>query len=319
MYTAVILGAGGIAESHIKACLDGNYVKIHALSDVNTQRAYDVQKKYNLDAGVYSDYQIMIQEIKPDIAIICLPHFLHYPSTVFCIENGCSVLLEKPMAMNTMECDQIIELCKKNNSKLMVGHVIHYYPETLIAHKMLKSGELGELLMVNDYRSGAYFTDDRPGWFIDKKLSGGGMLMNLGAHSFDRIMWITGKDVSDIEAFISGNYPGKSVEGYARVNLKLEGNIPVTITVYGYEEYYKNMTELFFEGGVVEARYGEGTWVHKNGKSQKIEETFEEPFKMQLMEFIDYIEGRRDNPISGEYGRRVIDCIEKSYRMNGIG
>lgn len=317
MYTAVILGAGIIAESHIKAALNLKTVQITALSDLNKNRAESLCKQYALDAAVYVDYRQMIFETKPDITILCLPHFLHLPAAQFCLENGCHLLLEKPMAMNVAECDQILALAKQHNRILMVGHVIHYYPETQILKKLVQSPELGKLLMVNDYRCCDYFTDARPGWFLDRKQSGGGMLMNLGAHSIDRVLWVTGRQIIAQQSTIFGNVPGKNVEGYAKVNLILEGNLPVSITVYGYQAYNKNTLELFFEGGVAEARYSEGVWLTQNGVAKKIEEPFEEPFTRQLADFIGCIEGG-ENPIPGEFGRQVIACIEQCYQQNGL-
>lgn len=316
-YSIVILGAGIIAESHIRAAQNLNHVQISALADLDTERAKALCNRFSLQAAVYADYQQMIVETKPDIAILCLPHFLHLPAAQFCLENGCHLLLEKPMAMNTDECDRIIALANAYRRVLMVGHVIHYYPETQILKKLVQSQELGKLLMVNDYRCCDYFTDSRPGWFLNRSQSGGGMLLNLGAHSVDRVLWVTGRQIIDQQSTIIENMPGMNVEGYANVNLTLEGNIPAHITVYGYQVYNKNTLELFFEGGVAEARFGEGVWLTQNGVTKKIEETFEEPFYRQLADFIGCLEGG-ENPIPGEYGRRVIACIEQCYRQNGL-
>jgi len=200
----------------------------------------------------------------------------------------------------------------------MIGHVIHYYPETILAKRLVDSGELGDLLMVNDFRTSADFTDDRPAWVLDRKQSGGGMLMNLGAHSFDRIMWITGKKATGIEACIQTRHPLHQVEGHARVNLVLDGNIPVAITVYGYENFCRNGIELYFSKGVIEIKYGEGVMVYRNSKVEKVNGDFIDPFLLQLEDFIGLIEGKNSNPVPGEYGMEVVRLIQRSYELSGV-
>jgi predicted dehydrogenase len=316
MYKVGIIGAGGIAESHINACLVHNHVYISSIADINARRTAKLIEDYSLIATAYEDYSQMLEKEDLDFVIINLPHFLHMDCAMKCAAKGIDVLLEKPMAMNTDECSKINKAVAENKTKLMVGHVIHYYPETILAKKLMDSGELGELLMVNDFRSSAYFTDDRPAWFLDRQKSGGGILMNLGAHSLDRILWITGRKALDVSAYIELNHPVCHVEGHARVNLTLEGNIPATITVYGYEDYSRNGMELYFTKGVIEIKYGEGVKVYRDGMAKSVEGEFKDPFFLQLEDFIAVIENRISNPIPGEYGTQVVSLIQQAYELS---
>lgn len=318
IYKAAIIGAGGIAERHIQACRANGKVVISAIAEIKPGRAEELCREYCLDAKIYTDYKKMLDENNVDFAIINLPHCLHREASIYCAEKGCSILLEKPMALNTGECDEIIAAAEAAKVGLMIGHVIHYYPETIIARDLVKSGELGKLLMINDFRCTSYFTPDRPLWFLNKKLSGGGILINLGAHSIDRTLWITGSRIKDIQAGISQLHPDYDVEGHAQVRLMLEYNVPVTINVYGYEDYDKNKIELFFTGGVAEVIYGEGVWVNKGGSRTKLEGSFKDGFEMQLDDFLGVIAGESKNPIPGEYGREVIRVIQECYRLNNI-
>lgn len=317
-YKAVIIGAGGIAERHIQACSVNDNVEITAIAEIKPGRAEELCRQYGLKAEIFTDYKKMLDEIKADFAIINLPHNLHKEAALYCASKGFSMLLEKPMALNTEECDEIIAAAEAAKVKLMIGHVIHYYPETIMTRDFVASGELGRLLMINDNRCGAYFTPDRPLWFLNKKLAGGGILINLGAHSIDRTMCITGRKIKDVEASICQIHPEYKVEGHAQVKLLLEGDVPVNINVYGYEGYEKNGIELFFTGGVVEVIYGEGVWINRKGSRTKLEGSFKDAFELQLDDFLDLLENGDSNPIPGEYGKEVIRVIQKCYEMNGI-
>lgn len=318
MYKAGIIGAGSISEEHIKACINNSNIAITAIAEIKPEKAFKLIQDYNLKAKVFTDYREMLDETNLNMVIINLPHFLHLDVATYCAQKGCHILLEKPMALNTAECDEILQIADRNNIKLMIGHVIHYYAETILAKELVKTGELGELLMINDFRSSAYFTSDRPDWYLDKKQSGGGILMNLGAHSIDRIMWITGRKIKSVQAHIQKLYPGYNVEGHAHINILLDGNIPAAITLYGYEEYYKNLTTLYFTEGVAEVIYGEGVRTYKNGKKEKLAGCFKDAFELQLNDFSGCIENRIANPIPGEYGREIINVIQKCYEQNGL-
>lgn len=317
-FKVAIIGAGGISESHIRACNANKNVEITAIAEIKTERAEKLCQEYGLHAKIYTDYKKMLDENTVDFSIINLPHYLHKEAALYCAQKGCNILLEKPMALSTCECDEIISAAAAANVKLMIGHVIHYYPETMLARELVASGKLGRLLMVNDLRSAAYFTPDRPLWFLNKKLSGGGILINLGAHSIDRTMWITGRKIKEVQASVCQTHPDYGVEGHAQLKLLLDNDVPVTITVYGYEDFEKNRIELFFTGGVAEVIYGEGVWVNRGGSRTKLEGDFKDAFELQLDDFLKVLKNEGSNPIPGEYGKEVIKVIQKSYELNRL-
>src|SRR5690625_4690202 len=138
----------------------------------------------------------MLQKEKPDIAVIAVPHFLHKEAAVCATQNGCHILLEKPMAMNVGECEEIIEATKENNVYVMVCHTQQYMDLNMKAKEILQSGVLGDIVMINDKRYVYYFNDNRPDWFFYKEKAGGGIVINMGAHSIDKIQWVTDSRVS---------------------------------------------------------------------------------------------------------------------------
>src|SRR5699024_5526779 len=123
-----------------------------------------------------------------------------------CIEQGCHVLLEKPMAMNVKECNMIIDASKKNNVCVMVCHTQQYMSENKKVKEIIESGRLGEIIMVNDRRYIYYFNNQRPDWFFYKEKAGGGIVMNMGTHSIDKIQWITNSRISNVKAMLSDQH-----------------------------------------------------------------------------------------------------------------
>ncbi|MDG0794140.1 Gfo/Idh/MocA family oxidoreductase [Cohnella ginsengisoli] len=202
VYRVAVVGGGAIAESHLEAIARMEQVQSAAVADLVGERAEALAGKYG--AAPYTDYREMIVRERPDIAIVTLPHYLHKEAAMFCLAQGCHVLLEKPMALDVEECDEIVEAARRSGSALLVGHTQHYIPENRAAKRIIEEGSLGRLVMVNDVRNVYYFREDRPSWFFKQSLAGGGILMNLGSHSIDKITWLAGSEVDKVSASVSG-------------------------------------------------------------------------------------------------------------------
>ena len=105
------------------------------------------------------------------------------------------------MAMTAAECDNMIAAAEKNGVKLAVGHVQRYFAAYGEVKKLVENGHYGKLCMITDVRNTNYL-QNRPKWFLTKNLSGGGIVMNFGAHSLDKIMYVCGQQVETAHAIM---------------------------------------------------------------------------------------------------------------------
>lgn len=319
LYRTVVLGAGGIAKSHFEAMKKINsYVPI-AVADISYDKAQDFSKKYGVKP--FEDYKQMIDELQPDIAIITLPHFLHKEASLYCIEKGCHIMLEKPMAMNKVECDEILAAAKKHQVELMVGHTQHYIAANIKAKQVIDEEDLGSLVMVNDFRHVNYFLETRPQWFLQKDLSGGGIMMNLGSHSIDKIQWITGCELRSVISKLSYLGDRGDVEGSGCLYLETTGGVPVTISQSGYGSMIKDETEFVFTKGSVRLNTGHGTVALIKGKEvvQLDPAKLSTPFELQYQELQSAIEGKSPLLSTGEYASKIIQILEAVYRSDESG
>ncbi len=95
MKKVCVIGCGVICENHLKPLSEMKDIALAGVCDVIRERADEKAKKYATTA--YYDYQSMIETVKPDAVHLCLPHYLHSPVAVWCMEHGVDVLCEKPM------------------------------------------------------------------------------------------------------------------------------------------------------------------------------------------------------------------------------
>jgi predicted dehydrogenase len=313
-----VIGAGGIATSHFEAIGVMDRLEAVAVADINIERAEEIAKEY--DIAVYVDYKEMVLKQKPDLVVITLPHFLHMESAVYCANQGCHIMLEKPMALNIQECDEIIAAAETNQIQLMIGHTQHYISTNQKAKQLIAEEDLGELVMINDTRHVNYFRSNRPDWFLEKEKSGGGIMMNLGSHSVDKIQWITNSKIAKVKSKLSFYGDRGNVEGSGLLFLETDEGVPVTIAQSGYKGVSKDQTDFIFTKGMVKLITGSGLWISRGHEFHeiKVEQTVS-PMVMQFDELIYAIDGEKPINCTGTYGRMVINVIEAIYRSHEMG
>ena len=120
-----------------------------------------------------------------------LPNSMHREYTMRAAQAGKHVLCEKPMAISSAECRQMIDACKKAGVKLMIGYRIHYDPTTPGARRLVQAGELGPPQSFQ----GAFGNNLDPGqWRLTRKYGGGGSLMDVGIYPLNEIRWLLGEE-----------------------------------------------------------------------------------------------------------------------------
>ena len=314
MIKIAIVGTGIIAPSHIDAISKIDGLEISALCDLNEARVKELADK--LSVPYFLDYKEIPDKAECDAVILNLPHGLHAPAAIFFLERGIHVLVEKPMANTVSECDAMIAAAEKSGAKLAVAHVQRFFKANRIIKDIVDSGELGRLCMYNEQRSINYFLPNRPAWFTNKKMAGGGIVMNYGAHAFDKIFYITGAAPVAVSASASNLINDRDVEGHAQIFAKFEGGISATVTLSGYsdvvyEAYY------YFTGGAIKIigtydieikREGEKVWQKLEGTSDSL------AFVRELTEFAKFIRKEDSEIPDAKYGRDIVELIERAYK-----
>ncbi|MFA5317831.1 MAG: Gfo/Idh/MocA family oxidoreductase, partial [Dehalococcoidales bacterium] len=149
-----IVGCGAIAGiRHIPAFLKlKNNIRLVAFCDRNESLAREAARKNDI-AGIYSDLTEMLAKEKLDIVDICTPPQTHAPLTIAAIESGCHVILEKPMALKTSDCDDMIKATQKYQKKLCVIHNQIYYPPVIKARRLVAEGAIGDFIGMRIFMS----------------------------------------------------------------------------------------------------------------------------------------------------------------------
>ncbi|MBO5308622.1 MAG: Gfo/Idh/MocA family oxidoreductase [Lentisphaeria bacterium] len=180
-----MIGCGGISKVHIDAYKDIPEVEIVAACDIIPERMEHVRKECGLaPEQCFTDYEVMIREVKMDGVDICTPNGVHCAPAVAAANAGCHVFVEKPMAISVEQAEQMVAAAKANNVKLAVGFQNRYRELTDFLTRARDVGELGEIMYV---RVQALRRRGIPPWgdFTNKAISGGGPLIDIGVHMIE--------------------------------------------------------------------------------------------------------------------------------------
>jgi predicted dehydrogenase len=188
-----IVGCGAIAGiRHIPAFLKlTKQVVLQAVCDRNEKLARSTAQRYGVP-GVYADLTGMLAKEKPDIVDICTPPQTHAALTLEAIESGCHILLEKPMALTTADCDKMAKAAAARNVQLCIIHNQLFYPPVIKAREMVARGAIGDFIGMRIFMSDP--RDEmimRPDYWIHKLP--GGVIGETGPHPVYKSLVFIGK------------------------------------------------------------------------------------------------------------------------------
>ena len=192
------LGMGG---NHLAAYLEHPDVEVVAIADRREDRRALLPTNYPTFKGkVYTEGIEMIRKEKLDIVSVAVPNFLHKDLTIAALESGANVLCEKPMALNTADAQLMADTAKRCGKLLGINFSKRFLPQSRAMKDLVDEGLLGSIYYGRSVwlrRSGipgltTNATSGMGPWFFNKKLSGGGPLIDLGVHRLDLALWLMG-------------------------------------------------------------------------------------------------------------------------------
>jgi predicted dehydrogenase/nucleoside-diphosphate-sugar epimerase len=149
-----LVGTGYVSQHHLRALKKLDYVQVAAVCDSNLDRATKAAK----EAGIACAYRSLdeLGHERLDVIHILTPPASHCALTVQALKMGCHVLVEKPMAPSSDECDRMMDAAKETGRILSVSHSARMDPVVLEALRLVRQGACGDVLAVDFLRSSDY-------------------------------------------------------------------------------------------------------------------------------------------------------------------
>lgn len=159
----------------------------------------------------FSNYNQLLQE-KLDVLFVSLPNYLAAEVTIAGLRNKLHVFCEKPPGRDVPDVEKVIEIERANpNLLLKYGFNHRYHESAKKALKLIRSGELGEIINMRGVYGKSKIIPFSGGWRAERKYAGGGILLDQGIHLVDLMRLFCGEFV-DVKSYISNNYWKHDVE-----------------------------------------------------------------------------------------------------------
>jgi predicted dehydrogenase len=334
-----LVGCGRVSEIHMKAYRNIPEANVIAVSDINIERAKAFAQKHKISKA-YDDAVKLFELKELDIVDICTPISTHAKLACEAAKYGHNIFLEKPMARNSKECDQIIHEINKNKVKLCICHNQLFLPTVLQAKKIIDSGNFPLAYFKVLVRESAELIG-APSWIM--KPEQGGALWETGAHaaylqlhflkSIEKV-WAIGEKIQNPlydHFIIMLTNPSQTIgvidiswlakkeeEKFEFIDTK---GRKIEIINYNFfledsGKREKNMLEGFFK----DQKQIIKKWTKfflTNMSNRKLKDCF--PQHILLTEFFKSIRNDTDPPVTPEEGRRTVrllEYIEESLSKN---
>ena len=253
-----IIGCGRISPNHIEAAKN-NGLEIVALCDIVSERMEEKIKAFHLPDTVikYTDYIDMLSAEQPDLVAICTESGKHAAIALDCLNAGCHLIIEKPIALSLEDADAVINLANQKGLKVCACHQNRFNKSIQKIRSAVEDGRFGRMMHgaahIRWNRDQGYYDQApwRGTWAQD-----GGCLMNQCIHNIDLLRWMMGDEVSEVMAYTDQmKHPYLEAEDLGLALVKFSNG------AYGIIEgttniFPKNLEEtlyLFGETGTVKA------------------------------------------------------------------
>ncbi|WP_042954728.1 Gfo/Idh/MocA family protein [Rhizobium leguminosarum] len=219
-----IVGVGWIGYRHAKYCASHAGCELVGISDPGPAAS-----KVGAELGVpsFASAEDLLDNVKPDGVIIATPTQLHLETAGRALERGVGVLIEKPIADTVANARILVELARRYDTPILVGHHRRHNSAVRETRRLLSKGDIGRLLAVN-----VLWAVKKPDDYFDvswrREKGAGPVLINL-IHEIDLLRHLCG-EIETVSAIVSSEGRGNSVEDTVVAMLKFKGGAIGTIT-----------------------------------------------------------------------------------------
>ncbi|MFX1569901.1 MAG: Gfo/Idh/MocA family protein [Promethearchaeota archaeon] len=331
-----IIGTGFSAKDHSYAYSLLPNVEIVGIAGNSIEKAKIFKKKFNLSGELFGDYKDLLK-LECDAISVCLPNYLHKRVTIEVLNSGTHVLIEKPLARNSIEGEEMLEAEKSSNRKIFYCENNMYAPSFSKVKEIIDEGALGRIYMG---RGKEQHSGPHSEWFYKESKAGGGALIDLGIHDIACLVWYLNCDVSEVFCQTKTIIPKREKFGACEVEdnavgiLYFEndaqvvveeswtapGGYDVRFELFGIEGHLKaaptfsNLISVYSEKGFGYAVEKASTT--KGWTFPVPEESWSFGYPQEISHFINCIIQNRKPLTDGKFGQKILRIVDAMYKSS---
>jgi predicted dehydrogenase len=327
-----IVGSGYMGRTYAE-CVARYNTGARLVAVAGGTRAPDLAADYGIEAASTVDELVGRKDV--DAVIITSPQSAHCAQTTAASRAGKHVLVEKPMATSSAECQAMIQACRENGVALSVIKPWRYRGSTRGLHDLIRRGEIGDVRMISLWWLYPRIPFIGKDWFRDPKE--GGLYLDAGSHCFDYLRWIAGAEPVRLYSQLANYNADGETPRSTMTTLTFANGVMASVWL-SYEVPTPGWKHTDFRALVVGStgdldahgygalRLGRGeAWqtIYEQAPMDYINRPFEparlEAFFDMTQDFIDALREGREPPVTGEDGLAAVSLVEAGYRSSALG
>ena len=312
-----LIGCGDIAQRRVAPALrDLPTCELLAVTRARPNLAESFANQFGAKKW-YTTWQDLLADRDIDAVYIATPVHLHAAQTIAAAEAGKHVLVEKPMAMNVTECDEMIAACRTNNVKLGVAYYRRFYPVVERIKTVINSGEIGKpvLVQIDAFEWFGPEPNHPRYWLLEKQLAGGGPMMDFGCHRIELLVNVFGP-VRHVTSIVSNVVFDREVEDTAVALIQFEsGPCAVLSVTHAASEPRDTLAIFGTRGSIAISVLNHGEMRIRTGAGERDEShpPASNTHHPLIEDFVEAVLNGREPRVDGEIGRVVAKIEEVIY------
>ena len=263
-----VIGCGGIADRRtLPGMMLSDKAELVAVMDANGEAAENCKEKYGAKYA-FTKYEDVLALPEIEAVYIASPVFFHKEQAIAAAKAKKHILLEKPVALTVSEAEEIKKACEENGVKISIGFLMRFHGYHQKIKEIIAEGKIGKLISARAEFT-CWYPEMENCWRQDKKLSGGGAMMDMGIHCIDLIRYITGSEIVETAGLVGNQVFNYSVEDGGYVIFRMDnGAVGYVAANFNLpDEIAKCQMEFYGTEGCITA---EGTLSQVEGGSVKL-------------------------------------------------
>lgn len=319
-----IAGAGFMGTTHAAGWKETEAEMIGVVAET-VEEAAALAAQYGVE--IYPDLAAMLPDV--DVVDICTPTHLHHTMVLQAAAAGKHIICEKPLARATAQGQEMIQACRKADVRLLVAHVVRFFPEYALAKAAVAEGQIGRPGVLRLHR-GSYRPKKPVGnWFLDEAKSGG-ILMDLMIHDYDYARWIAGEVETVYARRVTTQHPQAPIDYGLAILTHRTGALSHIAGAWAYPPpTFRTHMELAGDSGLIEFDSDVTAPIQnlilRTGGSNAPDVALpgspvsESPYTTQIKEFYASLIDNRPSRVTAEDGLAAVQIAEAAIQSAASG
>jgi UDP-N-acetylglucosamine 3-dehydrogenase len=292
-----VVGLGEMGQHHARLYSQLN-CELVGVADANPERAKEIGEKYG--TKYYDDYHNLLSKL--EAVSIAIPTTSHHAVAMDFLREGVHCLVEKPIAFNLREADEMIETAERNEVNLAVGHTERFNPAVVRLKQILDEGTLGKLLIISTRRVGPFVP----------RIRDVGIVIDSATHDIGVVKYLIGKDPVSVFSRVGSLVHPR--EDHAVIVLDFIGST-ACIEVNWFTPHKIRTLVATGSKGIAYLDYIEQTVrVYNSHDADFAQIQKNEPLKLELENFLQSVAEGTTPAVDGREGRSILKiALESSF------